>query len=66
MDASEKVSKLEKSILTQLHLQGYWGKSGNLTKKQRLDRLKDLTKRGYLDSTYNPTSKAIKLIAPKF
>lgn len=51
------LSDLEKKILIELHLQGYWGKSGNLTTKQRLKYLQGLQNKGYIDSNADLTPK---------
>ena len=46
-----KASKLEINILEQLHLQGFWGKSGNLSVAQRRGYLEGLVKKGLLEVT---------------
>ena len=43
-----KITKLEKKVLLQLHLQGFWGKSGSLNKTQRLKLLNGLISNGLL------------------
>lgn len=53
-----KLTDVEKSVLRQLHLQGFvnWG---SMLKSKRVPMLKDLQKRGYLDDNLNLTAKAI-------
>ena len=53
------LTELEHKILLQLHLQGFWGKSGNLSKQSRLIHLNKLTHSGYLDENCKLTNKAI-------
>jgi hypothetical protein len=53
-----RLTQTEKNILIQLKLQGFWGKSGSLSKKQRLNYLISLSDRGYLDSNFSLTNKA--------
>lgn len=52
------LTKTEINILLQFKLQGFWGNSGSLTKKQRLNYLVSLINRGYLDKNCNLTKKA--------
>ena len=52
-----KVSKLEIKIIQQLHLQGFWGKSGNLTVAQRRAYLKGLMEKGLIDKYCRVTDK---------
>lgn len=58
----DKLNKTEIKILMQLHLQGFWGKSGRLTVKQRLEYLKNLEAKGYLDSNCRLTKKASNIL----
>ena len=62
--STNNLSDLEKKILTELNLQGYWGKSGNLTTKQRLKYLQGLQNKGYIDSNVNLTPKGKEAINP--
>ena len=41
-----QLTKTEKSILTQIHLQGFWGKSGSLTVKDRRKYIYGLIEKG--------------------
>ena len=52
------MNEQDRNILLQLHFNGYWGKSGNYTKGQRLEKLNSLIDRGYLDNNGNLTLKA--------
>jgi len=52
------LSNLEKKILLQLKFNGFYGKSGNLTKKQRYNYLSSLVNRGYLDKNCHLTTKS--------
>jgi hypothetical protein len=56
------LNELEIKILTQLHLQGFWGNSGNLNKKQRLKYLENLIDKGYLNQYGQPTKKTIETL----
>lgn len=60
LNEAEKISKLEKNVVRQLHLQGYWGKSGSFSKKKRLEVLQGLINKGYLDKDGKPTKKGIE------
>ena len=54
------MTRTERNILIQFKLQGFWGKSGNLTKKQRLEHLTSLNQKGYLTTNCSLTPKAIQ------
>ena len=49
-------TKTIKSILLQLHLQGYWGKSGSLTKADRRAYIYHLIELNFIDKSCNVTS----------
>ena len=58
-----ELTKQEEKILLQLHLQGFV-KWGSMKKNKRINILKDLTKKGYLDDNCKPTQKAIDELHP--
>ena len=54
-----ELNTTEKRVLNNLHLLGYMGRCGSLTKKQRTVLLQSLIQRGYLTENCKLTKKGI-------
>ena len=55
-------TKTIKSILLQLHLQGYWGKSGNLSKADRRAYIYHLIELNFIDKGCNLTRYGLEYL----
>jgi len=58
---SLNITPIEKRVLRSLHLIGIMGNCGTLNKKQRLNLLNDLIKKGCLNANGQVTKKGIEV-----
>ena len=66
VDKKDELNSKEQNAIKSMVLNGFYGASGSLTKKQRLEVLQSLIAKGYLDENGDYTSKAVEYVRPKY